>query len=165
MSHSAHHSPLPAALRRTAHLPDEAATERAGGRIAERLVPGTRIYLKGELGSGKTSLVRGMLRSLGFPGAVKSPSYTLVELYVLSRLDLYHFDFYRFVDQHEFEDAGLADHFHGAGVCLVEWPERAGAQLPLPDLELALAYCANGREVSAVAYTDTGEQCLAAFTE
>jgi len=92
---------------------------------------------------------------------VKSPSYALVELYVVSRLNLYHFDFYRFLDAREFEDAGLADTFRGAGVCLVEWPERAGDALPRPDLDLTLAYAGSGREISVKAYSTAGERCLA----
>jgi tRNA threonylcarbamoyladenosine biosynthesis protein TsaE len=119
-----------------------------------------RLYFRGELGSGKSTLIRGLLRGLGIQATVKSPSYTLVELYVISRLNLYHFDFYRFLDAHEFEDAGLADYFHGDGVCLVEWPERAGDALPEPDLEITLAYSDGGREVSAHARSETGERCI-----
>ena len=124
-----------------------------------------RVYLRGELGVGKTSLVRGMLRRLGVEGAVKSPTYTLVELYVLSRLDLYHFDFYRFAERGEFEDAGFSEHFRGQAVCLVEWPERAGENLPAPDLELTLAYSGTGREIAAVAYSEMGERCLRGLSE
>jgi tRNA threonylcarbamoyladenosine biosynthesis protein TsaE len=123
------------------------------------------VYLHGELGTGKTSLIRGMLRRLGVAGAVKSPTYALVELYVLSRLDLYHFDFYRFTDPREFEDAGFPDHFRGKGVCLVEWPERAGELLPPPDLELTLAYSGGGRKIDACAYSETGERCLEGLSE
>ena len=123
--------------------------------------PGTFPYLRGDLGSGKTTLIRGLLRALGVKDTVKSPSYALVELYVVSRLNLYHFDFYRFLDAREFEDAGLADYFHGAGVCLVEWPERAGDVLPRPDLDLTLAYAGAGREISVKPYSTAGERCLA----
>jgi len=133
--------------------------------LAGRLVPGMRIYLRGELGAGKTSLIRGMLRRLGIADAVKSPTYALVELYVLSRLDLYHFDFYRFTDPNEFEDAGFPAYFRGRGVCLVEWPERAGEVLPPPDLELTLAYSGTGRTVDAYAYSEAGERCLAELSE
>jgi tRNA threonylcarbamoyladenosine biosynthesis protein TsaE len=144
----------------TADLPDEAATARLGGKLAKCLKPGMRIYLCGELGSGKTTLIRGLLRSLGFQGGVKSPTYALVELYVVSRLNLYHFDFYRFVNFNELADAGLADYFHGDGVCLVEWPERAGDALPPPDLEFALAYKGAARDVSVNALSEAGVQCL-----
>jgi tRNA threonylcarbamoyladenosine biosynthesis protein TsaE len=121
-----------------------------------------RLYLRGELGSGKTTLIRGLLRGLGTQAKVKSPTYTLVELYVTSRLNLYHFDFYRFLDESEFEDAGLADYFLGKGVCLVEWPERAGNALPPPDLELTLTYSGAGRTVTAQARSPAGERCVAA---
>jgi len=121
-----------------------------------------RVYFRGELGSGKTTLIRGLLRGLGTLEKVKSPTYTLVELYVTSRLNLYHFDFYRFLDESEFEDAGLADYFRGEGVCLVEWPERAGNALPEPDLELTLAYSGSGRAITAHAHSPAGKRCLAA---
>jgi tRNA threonylcarbamoyladenosine biosynthesis protein TsaE len=74
---------------------------------------------------------------------------------------LYHFDFYRFLDEREFREAGLADCFQGEGICLVEWPERAGNALPEPDLELTLSYSGTGRKISAQALTPAGEQCLA----
>jgi len=120
-----------------------------------------RIYLRGELGSGKSTLIRGLLRGLGVQDRVKSPTYTLVELYVVSRLNLYHFDFYRFLNANEFADAGLADYFQGEGVCLVEWPDRAGDLLPKPDLEITLVYSDAGRQIHARAHTERGEQCLA----
>ena len=121
-----------------------------------------RVYFRGELGSGKTTLIRGLLRGLGTLEKVKSPTYSLVELYVTSRLNLYHFDFYRFLDESEFEDAGLADYFRGEGVCLVEWPERAGNALPEPDLELTLAYSGSGRAITAHAHSPAGKRCLTA---
>jgi tRNA threonylcarbamoyladenosine biosynthesis protein TsaE len=120
-----------------------------------------RLYFRGELGSGKSTLIRGLLRGLGVQSRVKSPTYTLVELYAVSRLNLYHFDFYRFLDEREFTDAGLADYFQGDGVCLVEWPERAGNALPQADLELTLAYSGTGREIDVHACTPAGERCLA----
>src|SRR4029077_16774491 len=113
------------------------------------------------LGSGKTTLIRGLLRALGGKDTGKSPGYALVEIYVVFRLNLFHFDFYRFLDAREFEDAGLADYFHGAGVCLVEWPERAGDALPRPDLDLTLSDAGAGREISVKAYSTAGERCLA----
>jgi tRNA threonylcarbamoyladenosine biosynthesis protein TsaE len=120
-----------------------------------------RLHFRGELGSGKSTLIRGILRGLGIKTRVKSPTYALVELYVVSRLHLYHFDFYRFLETNEFADAGLADYFEGQGVCLVEWPERAANALPEPDLELALAYSGSGRSLSAAAFSPAGERCLA----
>ncbi|MFA7269066.1 MAG: tRNA (adenosine(37)-N6)-threonylcarbamoyltransferase complex ATPase subunit type 1 TsaE [Sterolibacterium sp.] len=144
----------------TLFLPDEAATQALGGVLAPLLVPGMVIYLEGDLGAGKTTLVRGMLRALGFENKVKSPTYTLVELYSVSRLNLYHFDFYRFNQPEEYLDAGLDEYFQGAGVCLVEWPDKAGAYLPSADLCLHLSFAENGRQATLSAGSEKGRQCL-----
>ena len=119
-------------------LADEAATLALGGEIARILAAGVGIHLSGDLGAGKTTLSRGILRGLGFEGRVKSPTYTLVELYVISTLNLYHFDFYRFNEPEEWNDAGFRDLFNGTNICLVEWPEKAGELLPPPDLMIRL---------------------------
>ncbi|MGH8757341.1 MAG: tRNA (adenosine(37)-N6)-threonylcarbamoyltransferase complex ATPase subunit type 1 TsaE, partial [Burkholderiales bacterium] len=102
------------------HLPDAQATHQLGIALAPLLQPGLKVYLYGELGTGKTTLVRGILEGLGYRGKVKSPSYILVELYPLSRLDLYHFDLYRFEDAKEWQDAGFREYFDTRSVCLVE---------------------------------------------
>jgi len=146
-------------------LRDEAATTRLGEKLAGALAPGLRIYLRGNLGAGKTTLARALLRALGFQGRVKSPSYALVELYTISRLNLYHFDFFRFHDPKEWSDAGFREYFHGDAVCLVEWPEKAGDLLPPPDLEILLAAAGTGREASLVAHTEAGGKCLEAASE
>ena len=119
-------------------LPDEAATLALGALVARGLQPGLNIYLSGELGAGKTTFVRGLLRELGFEGRVKCPTYALVELYVISRLNLYHFDFYRFRDPEEWHEAGFRDLFSPSNICLVEWPEKARDLLPIADLNLTL---------------------------
>jgi tRNA threonylcarbamoyladenosine biosynthesis protein TsaE len=142
------------------HLPDEAATGRCGARLAACLAPGFRLYLRGELGSGKTTLVRGLLGGLGYRGRVKSPTYTLVELYAVSRLDLYHFDFYRFRDPEEWDGTGFRDYFDSAAACVVEWPERAGDLIPPPDLELVLLHAESGRDIRMRALSAAGERCL-----
>jgi tRNA threonylcarbamoyladenosine biosynthesis protein TsaE len=122
------------------------------------------VTLSGELGTGKTTLVRGALRALGWQGRVKSPTYTLVEHYPFSSLYFYHFDFYRFADPSEWETAGLADAFRRDSVCLIEWPERVGSRLPAPDLALELSYAdAGGRGLKLGARTDDGERCLNAI--
>jgi tRNA threonylcarbamoyladenosine biosynthesis protein TsaE len=146
-------------------LPDEAATRRFGARLARGLAPGFRLYLRGPLGSGKTTLVRGLLGGLGWRGRVKSPTYALVEVYVVSRLQLYHFDFYRFIDQREWNDSGFRDYFDGAAICVVEWPEKAGDALPPPDIEVTLARDGAGRALRARAFSATGERCLRTFRD
>jgi tRNA threonylcarbamoyladenosine biosynthesis protein TsaE len=148
------------------HLPDPAATERAGAALAGLLEGGMVIALHGDLGTGKTTLVRGVLRALGWAGPVKSPTYTLVEYYAISSLYLYHFDFYRFADPNEWETAGLADCFRNDSVCLVEWPERVGGLLPAPDLDVTLTHAApdaGGRELALTATTAAGKRCAAAI--
>ena len=142
------------------HLPDEAATRAQGARLARIIEPGLALYLHGELGSGKTTLARGLLRGLGHRGRVKSPTYTLVELYTVSRLDLYHFDFYRFKDPKEWRDAGFNEYFNDASVCLVEWPEKAAGLLPAADLDIALEFAGDGRDLSIRAGTESGKACL-----
>ena len=145
-------------------LPDEAATLALGAALAPGLKPGMVIYLEGELGAGKTTLVRGLLRALGIPGKVKSPTYTFVELYAISRLNLYHFDFYRFDQPEEYLDAGLDEYFQGDGVCLVEWPDKAGSYLAPADLRLRLSVVEDGRSVEIIAASAKGGACLRCLT-
>ena len=169
--------------RATFELADEAATRDLGARLSETLQPGLRVYLHGDLGAGKTTLVRAMLAALGHAGRVKSPTYTLLELYTLSRLHLYHFDFYRFRDPHEWREAGFSDYFGGDGVCLVEWPEKAGDDLPLPDLDITLEIAggppsqsasqptlqgsaeSEARRATLVAHTPAGAKCVASLAD
>ena len=145
------------------HLADAATTEMVGAALARALRGGMVVTLHGDLGSGKTTVVRGLLRALGFTGPVKSPTYTLVEHYLFSRLYFYHFDFYRFADPNEWETAGLAECFRDDAVCLVEWPERVAGLLPPADVDIVLAHPAtggDGREVRVSAHSESGEQCL-----
>ena len=150
----------------TAHLPAPEDTERVGGALARALVGGMVVALHGDLGVGKTTLVRGVLRALGWTGLVKSPTYSLVEYYPISSLYLYHFDFYRFADPTEWETAGLADYFRSDSACLVEWPERVAALLPAADLDLTLAYPSrgDGRDLAMTSSSAAGERCVAAIT-
>ena len=148
-------------MQMTRFLPDEAATLAFGAALAHALTPGLTIYLMGDLGAGKTTLARGVLRGLGYMGKVKSPTYTLVEVYTVSRLSLYHFDFYRFADPREWVDAGFREHFNPDTVCLVEWPEKAGEFLPTPDVRIVLSVAEDGRSLQANAETEAGKKCLA----
>ena len=145
------------------HLADAATTEMVGAALARALRGGMVVTLHGDLGSGKTTVVRGLLRALGFTGPVKSPTYTLVEHYPLSRIYFYHFDFYRFADPNEWETAGLAECFRDDAVCLVEWPERVAGLLPPADVDIVLAHPVAGgagRELAVSANSEAGEQCL-----
>jgi tRNA threonylcarbamoyladenosine biosynthesis protein TsaE len=145
-------------------LADEAATQALGGILAKCLQAGMVIYLEGDLGAGKTTLVRALLRALGHIGPVKSPTYTLVEVYVVSSLYLYHFDFYRFDFAEEFCDAGLDEYFRGDAVCLVEWPDKAAGYVPAADLRLCLQLEGEGRRLVLVAGSERGRSCLAQLT-
>lgn len=139
---------------------------RAGAALGAALAPGMVVTLAGDLGAGKTTFARGMLRGQGWAAAVKSPTFTLVEHYPLSNLYLYHFDFYRFNNPSEWDDAGFAECFRDDSVCLVEWPERVADRLPPADVAITLAHPERGltgRRLDAVATTEAGEQCLTAL--
>jgi tRNA threonylcarbamoyladenosine biosynthesis protein TsaE len=142
-------------------LPDEVATLRLGAALAPGIAPGRVLHLIGELGTGKTTLVRGLLRALGHAGRVKSPSYPLVELYVVSSLHLYHFDFYRFKNEAEWQDSGFREYFNAQSACIVEWPERAGRLLPPPSLAVRLEITATGRRAWLSAPSPGGAGWLA----
>jgi tRNA threonylcarbamoyladenosine biosynthesis protein TsaE len=142
-------------------LPDEAATLRLGEACARGAARGLALYLRGELGAGKTTLVRGLLRALGHQGRVKSPTYSLVEPYVDLRLNLYHFDFYRFKDRSEWLSSGFREHFNPESLCIVEWPERAGDLIAPPDLDIELRYAGEGRNAALSARSPAGEAWLA----
>ena len=141
-------------------LPDEAATLRLGEALASGATKGLVLHLRGELGSGKTTLVRGLLRAMGHSGRVKSPTYTLLEPYSLLRLNFYHFDFYRFKDRAEWLSSGFREHFNAESLCIVEWPERAGDLLSPPDLDIQLEYDAQSRTAAAVAPSVPGQAWL-----
>lgn len=147
-------------------LPDEDATNQLATRLAPMLCgthpslpdlpPGGRIHLRGDLGAGKTTFVRALLRTAGITGRIKSPSYALLESYNLSNLHFYHLDFYRFSDSLEWIDAGFRDILEDTNVVLIEWPERAGDALPPPDLDVHLDYIGSGRQAVLVAHSEKG---------
>jgi tRNA threonylcarbamoyladenosine biosynthesis protein TsaE len=122
------------------------------------------IYLSGDLGAGKTTLARGMLRGLGYGGKVKSPTFTLVELYEVSSLYLYHFDFYRIDDPQELADMGFRDYFNADSVCLIEWPEKAAAGLPVADVTVSMRVEDSGRRLEIFADTEAGRRCVERLT-
>jgi tRNA threonylcarbamoyladenosine biosynthesis protein TsaE len=150
---------------RSTYLPDAAATVAAGERLAPALSGGMVVTVSGELGAGKTTLVRGILRGLGWSGAVKSPTYALVEHYAFSSLYFYHFDFYRFEDADEWDASGFAEYFRPDAVCVVEWPERVAARLPLIDLALMLEPSGPGRALRLMVSSLAGSACIAAFRQ
>ncbi|HEY6820382.1 MAG TPA: tRNA (adenosine(37)-N6)-threonylcarbamoyltransferase complex ATPase subunit type 1 TsaE [Burkholderiales bacterium] len=141
-------------------LPDEAATLALGRALAPGALAGRTLYLRGDLGAGKTTLARGLLRGLGVADRVKSPTYTLVEPYTLSRLHLYHFDFYRLKDGAEWLSSGFREYFNAQSVCIVEWPERAGDALPPADLDISLMFAGGGRRAAARARSSAGADWL-----
>jgi len=144
-------------------LADAAATEAYGAQLAGCCEAGLLVFLQGELGAGKTTLVRGLLRALGYAGPVKSPTYTLVESYRLRGLAVHHLDLYRLGDADELEWLGIRDLLAGDALCLIEWPERGVGVLPQPDLLLRLDYQGQGRRVHLEALTERGmrvRQCL-----
>jgi len=142
------------------NLADENATNVLAQRLAAQLKPGMVIYLHGDLGAGKTTLVRGVLGALGYSGRVKSPTYTLVEPYHAAGLDLRHFDLYRLHDEQEWESAGFRDEFDGHNIFFIEWPEKARNFIPQADVEIDLEILPRGRKAGIHANTEMGKQCL-----
>ncbi|MBS7807336.1 tRNA (adenosine(37)-N6)-threonylcarbamoyltransferase complex ATPase subunit type 1 TsaE [Variovorax sp. PCZ-1] len=154
-------------LPRILNWPDEAATQAFAQQLAA--LPAVRnalIELHGDLGAGKTTFVRHLLRALGVQGRIKSPSYAVVEPYTVTtdtgELNIWHFDLYRFADPREFEEAGFRDLLASPGLKLVEWPEKARGVLPVPDVALHISAKADdSREVKAIAHTPRGQELLA----
>ena len=142
------------------YLPGEAATLALGARLAAAGSRHALVFLRGDLGAGKTTLVRGWLQGLGYQGRVRSPTYTLVEPYDIEARQVYHFDLYRLADPEELEYIGGRDYFSGQGLCLVEWPDKGIGMLQAPDLVIELQVATEGRQASVCAYTPTGEQFL-----
>ncbi len=131
-----------------------------GESLGQALAPGIIVFLEGQLGVGKTTLARGVLRAFGHRGAVKSPTYTLVEPYQLGDITLFHFDLYRLGDPEELEFMGIRDYFDGSGIVLLEWPERGRGFLPTADLEICIELAGNGRHLRFAASTERGVECL-----
>lgn len=144
-------------------LADEAATLAAGNALARALTAPAVVWLYGDLGAGKTTLVRGLLRGLGHTGAVKSPTYAIVESYDLGAQHVHHFDLYRFADPDEWLDAGLSDLFRPDSLCLIEWPLQGGEHVPAADVALTLSHHGEGRRLHLEAASTHGAHCLSDF--
>ena len=138
--------------RARGHLVDEAATEALGAALHRHQPASGCVHLIGDLGAGKTTLVRGWLRAAGHAGAVRSPTYTLVEPYALIDPPIFHLDLYRLADAEELEFIGLRD-WVGAGLLLVEWPARGAGVLPPPGLSVSLAAAGSGRDVTVESHS------------
>ncbi len=132
----------------TVELVDESQTVRMGQKLAACIKAPMTIYFKGELGAGKTTLVRGILRGFGYQGATKSPTYTLVEPYELVGVTIYHFDLYRLADPEELEFIGIREYQQPDSIMLIEWPDKGQGMIPRPDLMIELDYKNDGRTVT-----------------
>ena len=145
----------------TIEIATAAEMEALGGAIADAATVTLTVHLSGELGAGKTTLVRGYMRRLGYKGAVKSPTFTLVESYTLDNRVVHHFDLYRLEDPEELEFIGLDEYFEVGADCLVEWPDHGRSGLPDPDIEIYLGTCGVKRVAKLSADTEYGRRLLA----
>lgn len=177
MSHLQTSPPEPVATT-SIYLADEAATEQLAKALSDVLShyfsnsydnpsdtgKSAKVYLKGDLGAGKTTFVRQFLRAMGVTGRIKSPTYTLLETYKVSSLYLYHFDFYRFTDTEEWHEAGFRENLGEDAIVFIEWADKAGPGLPTPDLELHLIYESAGRTAQFNAFSEKGKTWITKLT-
>ncbi|UEB96469.1 tRNA (adenosine(37)-N6)-threonylcarbamoyltransferase complex ATPase subunit type 1 TsaE [Pseudomonas sp. HN2] len=147
----------------TLYLADEQAMSDFGARIARVTQGHGLIFLEGNLGMGKTTLSRGIIRGLGHVGAVKSPTFTLVEPYEIGDIRAFHFDLYRLVDPEELEFLGIRDYFEDDALCLIEWPDKGAGFLPKPDLTITIGPQDSGRSLKILAEGSRGEAWCAAL--
>ncbi len=137
--------------------------EAFGATLADFIENGALVTLSGNLGAGKTTLTRGFMHAIGHKGAVKSPTYTLVEPYEITGRRVMHFDLYRLSDPEELEFLGFRDYLDGSTTCLIEWPEKAAGYLPEPDLAISIGVVKDGRQISWKSFSEKGaiiDQCL-----
>jgi tRNA threonylcarbamoyladenosine biosynthesis protein TsaE len=142
-------------------LSNEKNTLDLGENISTHLFAGLLIFLKGDLGAGKTTLARGLIKGLGHTGPVKSPTYSLIEQYEFDVFTLNHFDLYRFINPNEWLASGFQEYINSYDVTLIEWPEKSAEFLPKPDLEIELLYKNESRIVHINGFTEKGYKCLA----
>lgn len=141
-------------------LPTEQASEQLAQRLATCLTAPLTLTFSGDIGAGKTTLIRAMLRALGITAPIKSPTFSLVESYQTDRLHLHHFDLYRIHEASELEYIGFRDYFSTQTVCCIEWPERADICLGLADVGFTLTINGAGRQMHARAYSPAGDSML-----
>ncbi|MQU66436.1 tRNA (adenosine(37)-N6)-threonylcarbamoyltransferase complex ATPase subunit type 1 TsaE [Pseudomonas sp. FSL R10-1350] len=146
----------------TLHLADEEAMVAFGGQLARITQGHGLIFLEGDLGAGKTTLSRGIIRGLGHTGAVKSPTFTLVEPYEIGDIRAFHFDLYRLVDPEELEFMGIRDYFDEDALCLIEWPQQGAGFLPKADLTITIRPHNTGRALTLSPQGSRGEAWCAA---
>ncbi|MAV27720.1 MAG: tRNA (adenosine(37)-N6)-threonylcarbamoyltransferase complex ATPase subunit type 1 TsaE [Gammaproteobacteria bacterium] len=150
-------------------LSDDATTERLGRLVQDAVTPSSSrwvVFLRGDLGAGKTTLVRGLMRGFGYDGAVKSPTFTLVEPYESDEYHVYHFDLYRLVDPEELEFVGLEDYLDAelpSTLILIEWPERGGSALPGADIEIDLEVTGTARRARLTGRSVKGLEAVASI--
>ncbi|QHC93623.1 MULTISPECIES: tRNA (adenosine(37)-N6)-threonylcarbamoyltransferase complex ATPase subunit type 1 TsaE [unclassified Pseudomonas] len=147
----------------TLYLADEQAMSDFGARIARVTQGHGLIFLEGNLGMGKTTLSRGIIRGLGHVGSVKSPTFTLVEPYEIGDIRAFHFDLYRLVDPEELEFLGIRDYFEDDALCLIEWPDKGAGFLPKPDLTITISPQDSGRSLKILSQGSRGEAWCAAL--
>jgi tRNA threonylcarbamoyladenosine biosynthesis protein TsaE len=141
-------------------LKNEEEMLAVSSRLAKACEPPLVIYLVGQLGAGKTTFSRGFLAGLGYKGKVKSPTYTLVEVYDFPYCDVFHFDLYRIHSPEELESIGIRDYFHARSLCLIEWPEYGKDSIPPADITCYFELTANGRKIEFFAHTQRGDRII-----
>lgn len=149
----------------TLDLPSEAATVALARQLAPALLDGGVVYLRGELGAGKTTFARALLRTLGVGERVKSPTYSLLERYTVNGCDAFHLDLYRIAEVGELEWLGLDELDAPEAIVLVEWPERGRGALPAPDLEVDLEHAGAARRARLMPVTVRGREWLASMDD
>lgn len=155
--------PASSELLITVNLDGEQAMVNYGHVLATAIAQANApllILLNGDLGAGKTTISRGILQGLGYCGAVKSPTYTLVEPYDLEIGKVFHFDLYRLIDPEELEHIGFSDYLSQANLCIIEWPENGGSYIPQADIKIDISQYESGRKLTLTSNTDVGVQCL-----
>jgi len=148
----------------TLDLPDEKASEDFAAQLALCLEPALVMAFSGDLGAGKTTLVRALLRNLGIQSAIKSPTFSLVESYLCHNVAVHHFDLYRIHHEDELEYLGFRDYFTSDSICCIEWAENAGKSLPNIDIRFKLSIKGAGREMQIMALSIAGKRILARLT-